>query len=202
MSLDPISTPWRTPPANMVKPALGLGIAMMVGGIGLTLIFRNAEAIKAWYPIEGRLLAEELALGMGSGTIMALLLWQLIPHISHLQAIRDKLTSFLALEQIHLGYAVLFGLLAGFPEEILFRGALQPLIGIFLVALLFGALHAITTLYIFYAGLAGLLLGLLADWRGNLWAATIAHASYDACLFLLLARWAKSTTRQTLSTEL
>jgi hypothetical protein len=91
---------------------------------------------------------------------------------------------------MRLWHPLLFGVVAGLPEEFFFRGALQPQIGLLLTALLFGALHAINRAYFIYATLAGLVLGALVAWRGDLWAATIAHGVYDALLFAALWRYA------------
>src|SRR5690606_19992823 len=90
-------------------------------------------------------------------------------------------------------HALLLGLVAGIPEEILFRGAIQPLLGLILTSLLFGALHAVSPAYFAYASLAGLLLGQLAIWRGGLWAPVAAHVAIDALmLFLLVCGWRRS----------
>ena len=79
-----------------------------------------------------------------------------------------------------------FSLLAAVPEEILFRGALQPELGLLLAALIFGGLHALTRLYFVYATLAGLLLGALFLLSGTLWAPIGAHFAIDFVMFLLL----------------
>jgi len=83
-------------------------------------------------------------------------------------------------------HAVILGLLAGVPEEILFRGALQPTLGLLVTSLVFGALHAVTFAYFIYAGIAGMFLGALALWRGALWAPIAAHTVIDVIMFALL----------------
>jgi membrane protease YdiL (CAAX protease family) len=94
----------------------------------------------------------------------------------------------LDMDAMHYYHAVLFGLLAGIPEEILFRGAVQPALGIVLAAAIFGVFHAINLAYFLYAAGAGVLLGLLAD--GGLWAPIAAHTVIDAVMFaLLIRRW-------------
>ena len=82
-------------------------------------------------------------------------------------------------------------LLAGFGEELLFRGFLQQLIGdwiggslgiwagLAVASVVFGLLHAITPTYAVVACLYGLLLGGLWIATGNLLAPIIAHAVYD-----------------------
>jgi uncharacterized protein len=76
-------------------------------------------------------------------------------------------------------------LFAGFGEELLFRGALQPVFGIWLTSILFVGLHGyfkFTSRYhlVFGGMMFGLSagLGLLFEWAGIV-AAITAHAVYD-----------------------
>lgn len=85
------------------------------------------------------------------------------------------------------GAIVLVSVLAGLGEELLFRGVIQagltatwnPVIGILLASLLFGAAHAVSISYFVLAALMGLYLGLLYHWTGNLLVPVIVHALYD-----------------------
>jgi membrane protease YdiL (CAAX protease family) len=82
---------------------------------------------------------------------------------------------------------VLLASLAGFGEEILFRGVVQagltrvlPESGALIVAsAAFGLAHFITPAYAVLAGLAGLYLGALFLFQGTLIAPIVAHAVYD-----------------------
>lgn len=87
-------------------------------------------------------------------------------------------------------------ILAGFGEEMLFRGTLQALfakgggiwIGLATASVLFGVLHAITPTYAVLASLIGAYLGGLWLLTGNILAPIIVHALYDfAVLYYLLA---------------
>lgn len=78
---------------------------------------------------------------------------------------------------------------AGIGEEVLFRGALQPRIGIILTSVLWASLHlqytchglpSASNLYIL---LLGLLFGVVRRWWG-LGAAITAHVAYDATILL------------------
>jgi membrane protease YdiL (CAAX protease family) len=85
-----------------------------------------------------------------------------------------------------LGPAIAIALAAGIGEEILFRGALQPRLGMVAAALLFAVLHAqyaisLATLEIFILGIT---LGLLRR-RAGTTAAIIAHSSYDMILLVI-----------------
>jgi hypothetical protein len=81
---------------------------------------------------------------------------------------------------------------AGFGEELLFRGALQPLLGIWLTAIIFVAIHGYLnpwnlklSVYGIFMTLAIGLLGYLTEYSG-IWAAAIAHMWIDVVLFYYL----------------
>jgi len=68
-------------------------------------------------------------------------------------------------------------------EELLFRGALQPLVGFWPTAILFGLLHGGGAPRLFawtiFAFLSGLLLGGLAEWTGSLLAPILCHLTIN-----------------------
>ena len=75
---------------------------------------------------------------------------------------------------------VFLGVLAGVVEEVLFRGALLPRLGIVLTALLFAALH--TQYGITFASLEVFVLGIGLGWlrvRSGTLTCIVAHAGYD-----------------------
>jgi uncharacterized protein len=81
----------------------------------------------------------------------------------------------------------LIALLAGFGEEMLFRGVLQDVFARWLgvwgsvaaLNVLFGLLHSVTPLYGIVAGAAGVYLSCVFLWCGNLWAVIVPHALFD-----------------------
>ncbi|MCY2939443.1 MAG: CPBP family intramembrane metalloprotease [Planctomycetota bacterium] len=86
-------------------------------------------------------------------------------------------------------------LLAGFCEEMLFRGAIQTLLGqtligpwggIVIASVLFGALHSLSLIYFVAATLIGCLLGWLYEHTGNLLGPMVLHGLYDLVILLLL----------------
>ncbi|MDQ6883455.1 MAG: CPBP family intramembrane metalloprotease [Candidatus Dormibacteraeota bacterium] len=83
--------------------------------------------------------------------------------------------------------AIIFlGLLAGVVEEIVFRGALMPRLGILVTALLFAALH--TQYGITFASLEVFVLGVGLGWlrvRSGTLTCIVAHAGYDIAVGLL-----------------
>ncbi len=88
--------------------------------------------------------------------------------------------------------ALLLSALAGFAEELLFRGALWPALGLWGTSLLFGLVHTLPrrslALYPLFAAVVGLLLGLLRSGSGSVLPAMIAHAAIDAANLLWLSR--------------
>jgi uncharacterized protein len=86
-------------------------------------------------------------------------------------------------EHVHMWHILLISLLAGLGEELLFRGVLQPLIGLPLASLVFGAVHVGGRGFVGYgvwAACIGALFGWLMVVTGGLLAPIVAHAVYDA----------------------
>jgi membrane protease YdiL (CAAX protease family) len=86
-------------------------------------------------------------------------------------------------EHVSAGHIAIVSILAGLGEELLFRGALQPLIGWFGASIVFGGVHVAGRGFIGYglwAAFIGALFGGLMEWTGGLTAPVVAHAVYDA----------------------
>ena len=122
--------------------------------------------------------------------------WPVGP-LAHIKRFLDEVARPL-FAQSSLLELVLICALAGWGEEMLFRGVLQeafsrwfgPWIGVAVASLLFGFAHPITLLYTLWASLIGLYLGWLSMATGNLLVVIVAHALYDlvAISFLVRAR--------------
>lgn len=104
---------------------------------------------------------------------------------------------------------VLLALLAGFGEELVFRGVLQPWIGVngFWVGLvvsniLFGLAHLITPLYALLAMGIGIYLGLIGRITDeeNVLIPIITHALYDYLAILVVVRTFRSEQRESKTT--
>lgn len=97
-----------------------------------------------------------------------------------------RLTEALAewIGPIDLKTALLLALLSGGAEELLFRGALWPHLGLVGTTLLFGLVHFLPRrslwIYPLFATLAGLLLGLLREGTQSLWPPMLAHVMVNA----------------------
>ena len=90
------------------------------------------------------------------------------------------------------GDLVLVSVFSGVGEEALFRGALQPEIGLVAASLLFGVAHVGPDrrylVWTLWAVGAGFLFGALYEWTGGLLAPTVAHAAHNAATLLLWKR--------------
>ncbi len=97
-----------------------------------------------------------------------------------------------ALGPISTPDAVLLAFASGMAEEMFFRGALQPRVGLVLASLLFGCVHFVPNRvflpWTFFAVLVGALLGALFQWTGNLVAPVAAHILVNAINLPLLIR--------------
>ncbi len=94
------------------------------------------------------------------------------------------------------GDVALLALLPGLAEEALFRGTVQPEIGLLASSLVFGLLHSGLCRpllpYGLWAAGVGALLGALYLATGNLWAPVAAHALTNAAGVLWVRRLAAS----------
>ncbi len=120
--------------------------------------------------------------------------------VSYRPPVSDILRDFAIIDLISQTRFTLFdriqiSFVAGTCEEILFRGAIQPLIGVWWTSLIFVALHG----YFMFKSLAHIMLGLmmftlsaalgfLFEWVGLI-AAMTAHAVYDFLLLQAVHKW-------------
>ncbi|MFM7725783.1 MAG: CPBP family intramembrane glutamic endopeptidase [Flavobacteriales bacterium] len=100
--------------------------------------------------------------------------------------------------KLNLSEVVLISLCAGIGEEMLFRGAIQPFLGIPITSILFVAIHGYLNPRDWRLAIYGLFmtggiawLGYLADTRGLL-SAMMGHTIIDVYLLLYLQRTAKT----------
>ena len=101
-----------------------------------------------------------------------------------LKSIKSRLDQF----KINSFYVVFLSICAGVGEEVFFRGALQPLIGIWATAFFFVLIHdyfSIKNLRLNFFGVVITIFIAFLGWsvqKYNLWLAIAAHFSYDLIL--------------------
>jgi membrane protease YdiL (CAAX protease family) len=97
-----------------------------------------------------------------------------------------------SLAGIKLGDAILLAIASGMAEEMLFRGALQPAVGIVWASLIFGACHFLPrrelVIWSLYAVVMGFAFGWLFEWTGQLLAPIVAHSVVNGINLPRLAR--------------
>lgn len=139
-----------------------------------------------------------LALSILSSTA-AILLVSLGKKMSFLSSLTKMTEDFLQplVNLLGPGDILLLSILSGFCEEVLFRGVLQAQIGVFAASLIFGIFHDPSfkqRAYVILAALAGLALGFLYQWTGNLWSCIVAHAAHNFVAMISLRYFFKSQT--------
>jgi len=135
----------------------------------------------------------QILIGIAGGGCMMLLAF-FMSKWEYLNEVQSKFTIQLGGYQLTLQEIVFLSFCAGFGEEILFRGMLQPWLGVFFTAFLFIALHgyiSVKSSAHLVFGLAlwsmGIGLGLLGAYSGLI-SAAIAHMIYDIYAFLNIQR--------------
>jgi hypothetical protein len=166
-------------------------LLVLAGALLMVALAYGAGALLGVSP-HGRLAISFLDIVLGAaaaGPLVLLLMWFMRTDIPVLVRFRHSQLEFFAkigFEFTPLRIALL-AVGAGVSEELLFRGVFQtwieggaPLVlAIVLPNILFGALHARTSLYAFIAGLVGVYMGVLFAATGNVMAPIITHALYD-----------------------
>ncbi|MFP6654259.1 MAG: CPBP family intramembrane glutamic endopeptidase, partial [Myxococcota bacterium] len=106
----------------------------------------------------------------------------------------DQLADLLgkSLAGLKTGDAILLALASGMAEEMFFRGALQPAVGLGWASLIFGACHFMPrrelAIWSLYALAMGLAFGWLFEWIGHLAAPITAHVVVNGINLPRLAR--------------
>jgi len=117
---------------------------------------------------------------------------------SPLADLRQQVESLVRELFFHSSWAELamISLAAGVGEELLFRGALQPLVagwtnpvvGVVLVGVIFGALHAVSKTYFVLATIVGIYFGWMAYAYDDLIAPIATHTLYDFVALVYVQR--------------
>lgn len=127
--------------------------------------------------------------------ILGISLYRLLPALRRLS---DELAPLLV-DGAASRDLVLVSILSGVGEEVFFRGALQPVLGIVITSLLFGALHVGPDrrylVWTLWAVGAGFLFGALYEWTGGLLAPMAAHVLHNAATLLLWKRFRHKRAR-------
>jgi membrane protease YdiL (CAAX protease family) len=170
------------------------GLAAPAGMVGSGLLIRQLARRDAAGLLHGPSLAS-LTWGAVTGLISMGLIALLYKSDKRLERAIRQSGMKVGLEALEMaGYPVMLTVVsaAAFGEEVLFRGGLQPVIGLIPAALLFGFSHGgwqrEMWAYVLAAVLAGCLFGFLYQATGDLWAPIFAHMVHNLGSTLMLGR--------------
>ncbi len=119
---------------------LALATLIIMGGLGFYLtpltrdqnIFDFLKGIFHWF--------YQIILGIASGWILAFIGWRIIK-LPFSKPVRDFFTNLISNLELTLPQIIFISFCAGVGEEFLFRGAIQPLLGIWVTSIIFVFIH-------------------------------------------------------------
>ncbi len=135
-------------------------------------------------------------IGLAMSTVsllISLLAKALAHHIRFLGSLTDFVSNTLSpmFAEVNPLDILLIALVSGFCEEVLFRGVVQQQCGVIWASVIFGLFHYTGNRYIFYvfwAGAAGMLLGMCVEHFHTLWVPIVAHV-FNNFMSILLIRY-------------
>lgn len=93
--------------------------------------------------------------------------------------------------KISISDSAVFSLFSGLPEEVLFRGVLMPLWGIWASSIAFGLSHCTgerSIPYVIETFLMGVALAFIFAWSGSLWVGIVIHVGNNFLSFTVAGR--------------
>ncbi len=118
-----------------------------------------------------------LTLGLVLGIVVVAITRQLVRRMQWARDLHHELGSILG--ELPPRQITWLALSSGFAEELFFRGAMQPVLGLWLTSLIFGAVHVGPKRVFFawsvWAFAMGVLLGAIFALTGVLWGPVLAH---------------------------
>lgn len=177
--MEPYSLP--TPePGRLYRFAWGLYLFLALAGV-LWIGVRQGVIPLSLFVDTGEWWLD-LGLGAAVGLLLLAVWWGAERLFPLARELGDRLAGLLG--PITASEALALALLSGFAEELFFRGAIQGTLGWVAAALLFGLLHSgpgkAFRVWTLFALFAGVLLGLLMEWRGNLLGPIVGHVLVNA----------------------
>ncbi|MHC5011960.1 MAG: lysostaphin resistance A-like protein [Planctomycetota bacterium] len=191
----PASAPAEPPPSRSLRslalPFYGV-VALFAFGYALFsdhLEHLFGERLPTW---------THMGLGLGLGIVLIGVTRATAAGWRPMGRARDALVDLVG--PVGWGDAVLLALLSGLAEELLFRGALWPHLGLAGTTLLFGLVHVLPRwrlwVYPLFATVAGLVLGILRQSTASIWPSVLAHVTVNAVNLIWLGSLARRRLRE------
>lgn len=173
---------------------LGLLTLFGFGGIGLSILYFAQDVTPVQFFLAGKApWWRQILHGMWYGVASAMFALWLI-HFDFFSSEMQFFSSLLSkLAPTHL-HAVYYSFCAGVGEEILFRGGIQPYLGIWLTSVVFILLHGYLNPFNLALTLYGILMVFISAGLGYLFeifgviASMVAHFIFDLLIFVAVRR--------------
>lgn len=166
---------------------LALGTLIVFGGLGVALIPYVRDVGIEVFLLGVERIWLQVIVGVLFGIITAKASWQIV-ELPLMAKTKIFFTSLIKPLKLNMNEIVFISICAGVGEELFFRGAIQPMLGIWMTSILFVLLHGYLnpfnlplTYYGIYMVLVIGVLGLMTEHLGIL-AAMIAHTLIDVIL--------------------
>lgn len=161
-----------------------------MGGVGALVCFYEHNNLISGFsiPADWRAALNLLAIGlMGSGVLL-ILNYLFEEQFASYKAFRHVLMQMVGAASVPSALYLAF--ISAVGEELLFRGAIQPVLGLVGTAFLFGLLHlgpqGLISIWTVWAVLSGLLLGWMFDTTQSFWPPLICHFLVNSVSMLRL----------------
>lgn len=169
-------------------PLIGALILWLAGGPPFIEMFKVTTPLLFQLPI-----------GIAVGAFSGWGAW-IIVRSPWMEPVRSKYTDLIGQLRLSPWQIVYISLCAGIGEEILFRGVIQPYLGVWITAILFVAIHGYLNpmnnrlfMYGLYMTMVIALIGFMTDLLG-LYSAIIAHTVIDIILLQKMSKFERAET--------
>ena len=172
---EPIEPP---SPRDLAVSATVFYLIMTVVGLGVVRL-QGLDPARVVFG-EGPLLMGDALLGAGAGVVLVTIT-HLLRSWQPLREMKEMLAQTVG--KPGTGTITVLAVTSSVGEEILFRGAIQPLLGLVLTSLLFGLVHGGLgprfRVWVMFATVGGFVLGALSYFTGNLLAPMLCHLTVN-----------------------
>lgn len=171
-----------------------MALATLFGfGLGGWLIIKYLQDVSLYAVLMGKVgIGYQLLIGVVFGTVAALLGWKIV-ELPFLKPTMKFFVGLISPMKLNFPEIVFISFCAGVGEEIFFRGAIQPYLGIWLTSILFVAIHGYLNPFNLRISLYGLFMTVIIAGLGyltvnvGLLAAIAAHTFIDIILLYRLS---------------
>lgn len=161
-----------------------------MAGVGAMVSLYRHHSLKAILkiPAETPALLSLIGLGVLGAAVLLIANYLFEEHFPSYKIFRTVLMQMIGNATIPVALYLAF--ISALGEELLFRAAVQPVLGLVGTALLFGLLHlgpqGLVSIWTLWAIVSGLMMGWIFESTGSLWPALICHFLVNAISMLTL----------------